>query len=163
NCISKPSLGQKRAGTRFRVNRRVRDTNCLAWIASGHHTYVIRLVISLVLPRKFQHYFGHATPEEVEEMVAAATWERREYGDDGDSEDLASIERVVRHVATTGLSYAGLSVDDAGILDGSLGLLFSPEGLEKQLGVGHESPDDLHPMIIEELLRRATTGMELRY
>jgi hypothetical protein len=113
--------------------------------------------------QKFQHYFGHASPQEVEEMVAAATWEEREYGENEDAADLEPIERAVRRVATGGISYAGLSTDDARTLDECIAVLFSPEGLEQQLEIGHESSDGVHPTIIEELLRRAEGHVELRY
>jgi hypothetical protein len=112
---------------------------------------------------KFQHYFGHASLQEVEEMVAAATWEEREYGDEENPTDLEPIERIVRRVATGGISYAGLSSDDARTLDECIAVLFSPEGLEEQLEIGPESPDGVHPTIIEELLRRAEGRVELRY
>jgi len=112
---------------------------------------------------KFQHYFGHARAAEVEEMVTAATWEAREEGDDEAGTDLEAMEVVVRRVATSGLSYAGLSGDEARILDDCIAVLFSPEGFEEQLEIEHESPDGVHPTIIEELLRRAEGRVELRY
>lgn len=112
---------------------------------------------------KFQHYFGHASPREVEEMVAAATWEEREYGEDGDAAGIESIERTVRRVATGGISYAGLTADDSRTLDECIAVLFSPEGLEEQLEIRHESADGVHLPVIKELLRRAEGRVELRY
>jgi len=107
---------------------------------------------------KFKHYFGHATPEEVEAMVAAATWQEKA---DGDTVDLRPIEEVVRRVATSGLTYAGLTPEQAKILDQRLMVLFSPEGIE-DLEIEPESPDGVHPNIIQELIQRAQGRVELR-
>lgn len=96
-------------------------------------------------------------------MVAAATWEEREYGDDEDAADLEPIERTVRCIATGGISYAGLSPDDARMLDDCIAVLFGPEGLETQLEIRPESPDGIRPRTIEELLRRAEGRLDLRY
>jgi hypothetical protein len=112
---------------------------------------------------KFQRYFGQASPQEVEEMVAAATWQELGSGNDEDAADLEPIEETVRRIATHGISYEGLSSDDARTLDECIAVLFSPEGLEEQLEISHESPDGVHPTIVEELLRRAEGRLELRY
>ena len=93
-------------------------------------------------------------------MVAAATWQERA---DGDDVDLRPIEEVVRCVATGGLSYSGLTAEQAAMLDQRLMVLFSPEGLEAQLEIEPESPDGVHPSIIEELLQRAQGRVELSY
>ena len=107
---------------------------------------------------KFKHYFGHATPEEVEAMVEAAIWQEKA---EGSTVDLAPIKAVVRHVATNGLSYAGLTPEQAKILDHRLGVLFSPEGIE-DLEIEPESPDFVHPSIIAELIQRAQGRVELK-
>src|SRR5256885_8071492 len=88
--------------------------------------------------KRFLHYFGHSTPEEADQMVAAATWEER---DKGTGVDLNRIGRIIRRVATSGLSYEGLSEPEAKILDQSLKVLFSPWGFEEQLDIEHESPE----------------------
>jgi len=107
---------------------------------------------------KFLHYFGHSTPNEVEEMIAAATWEER---DSGAKLDLDVIRRILGRVATSGLSYTGLSEPEAEILDERLKVLFSPWGFEEQLDLEHESPEP-YPHFIE-VEDRMPKNVEIRF
>jgi hypothetical protein len=106
---------------------------------------------------RFCHYFGQSTAMEADQMVAAATWEERDQGKTG----LDDVERIIRRVATGGLSYAGLSELEAEILDRHLKVLFRPFGFEESLDVEHESPEPYpHGMELEE---RVPKGAELRF
>jgi hypothetical protein len=107
---------------------------------------------------KFLHYFGHSTPDEVEEMIAAATWEER---DSGAKVDLEAIRRILSRVATSGLSYTGLSEPESEILDERLKVLFSPWGFEEQLDLEHESPEPYPHMV--EVEDRMPKNVEIRF
>jgi len=107
---------------------------------------------------RFLHYFGHSTPEEVDQMIAAATWEER---DSGAKMDLDLIRRILGRVATNGLSYTGMSESEAEILDARLKVLFSPWGFEEQLDLEHESPEPyIHLIEVEE---RMPKDAEIRF
>ena len=107
---------------------------------------------------KFLHYFGHSTPEEVEEMIAAATWEEK---DSGAKVDMDAIRQILSRVATSGLSYTGLSEPESQILDQRLKVLFSPWGFEEQLDLEHESPEPYPHMI--EVEERMPKDAEIRF
>jgi hypothetical protein len=107
---------------------------------------------------KFLHYFGHSTPEAVEEMIAAATWEEK---DSGAKVDMDAIRRILGRIATSGLSYAGLSEPESQILDQRLKVLFSPWGFDEQLDLEHESPEPYSHMV--EVEDRMPEDAEVRF
>ena len=107
---------------------------------------------------RFLHYFGHSTAEEASRMIEVATWEEK---DNGASVDMEQISRILKQVATTGLSYNGLSEPDAVILDRRLKVLFSPWGFEEELDLEHESPEPYaHVLEMEE---RVPKTIDLRF
>jgi hypothetical protein len=121
---------------------------------AGVHSWTFH---SLAMER-FLHYFGRSTPEEAEQMIAAATWEEK---DRGAKVDMEAIRRILGRVATGGLSYTGLSEPEAEILDQRLKVLFSPWGFEEQLDLEHESPEPYSHIV--EVEDRVPEGAEVRF
>ena len=93
-------------------------------------------------------YFSGPCPEKIGAIHAALKW------DEGALDDEAA-EFVARHIASRGLNYSGLDEDQAALLDEALGMLTSPEGLAEALELKPESPDFVHPSVIDSLLRNA--------
>ena len=72
--------------------------------------------------------------------------------DDGAFDDVSAVRRLAQHIAAAGISYSGLPPADAELLDELIPLLFSPEGLESELGVEPESEDGLAPSVVSEMI-----------
>src|SRR5690349_24437682 len=51
---------------------------------------------------RFLHYFGHSTPEEIEEMIAAATWEETDSGAKFDLDARSEERRVGKECRARG-------------------------------------------------------------
>lgn len=103
---------------------------------------------------KFDAIAGSGDAGHEELIVDAVTWD--------DWGDMEAIERLAKAFVRSGPSYDTLSKDDASIMDGLIAMLFSPEGLEEELEIEPESPDGLHPSVVDEMIRRAEGQIELQ-
>lgn len=97
----------------------------------------------------FDAYLGGGGAGTVEEVIAAVLWDEEAWA------DAADARRLAERSAHDGISYANLSSREASCLDQLLQALFAPEGLAEKWEVVPESPDGLHPSIVQELLPRA--------
>ena len=104
---------------------------------------------------RFADYFDGSVPDAARQVVDAAT------SDDGAWRDPAAPARVAAWITAGGIRYEGLSSADATVLDQLLPMLFAPEGLAEQWEVAPESPDGLHPSVVQELLLRAGVAVLL--
>ncbi len=105
-------------------------------------------------PANLQSIFGGGDSDMEAEIVEAAM-------EEGLGEE-ALIERLAHILVQSKTPYAQLSVKEASALDELIAFLFTPEGLEEQLDVQPESPDFVHPSIIDELISRAAGRATLR-
>jgi hypothetical protein len=96
---------------------------------------------------KFEGCFSGPHPEKQERIISALTW-------DG-GVDLDAAEFAANHIANHGLDYSGLSIEDATLLDECFAMLISPEGLGEELECVSQSPDFVHPSVVESLHRAA--------
>ena len=97
----------------------------------------------------FDAYLGGGRAGAVEEVVDAVAWDGWAWADP------VVIRRLAERVAHRGISYAGLTRHEAECLDELIPALFAPEGLAAQWDVVPESPDGLHPSVVQEMMRRA--------
>jgi len=99
---------------------------------------------------EFGRVFGSGDAAVEKSAIEAATWEEAGFTDPGAAGELAA--RIVRQ----GISYDGLTTQEASLLDDLILILFSPEGLWEQLSIEPESPDGLHPEIVEEVAQHVS-------
>lgn len=100
-----------------------------------------------VSPTGFESYFAGPHPDKLATLTAALTW------DDGVDPDAA--EFAAARIANHGLDYSGLSAEEGTLLDECLAMLTSDEGLGEEIERKPQSPDFVHPSVIESLLRAA--------
>ncbi len=98
----------------------------------------------------FNKVVGGGDPDIETRAIEAVTWEKLYKGDD---EQI--VCRLARSVIRNGIDYALLHEKEALMLDEVVRALFSSEGLAEDLELDPESPDGLHPSIVEELLSAA--------
>src|SRR5262245_14999845 len=99
----------------------------------------------------FEDHFLGPHPEKLQEFTSALTW------DEGPLDE-ESAQQIGRHLAEHGLDYAHLDEDKAALLDKAVPMLLSPEGLGPSLQRVPESPEFVHPSVIESILRAAQVG-----
>jgi hypothetical protein len=89
---------------------------------------------------------GGGEPNAADQLTEAVMWDAETW------RDPSLLQRTAERIAHDGINYAGLSRQEAECLDQMLPIVFSPEGLSKQLEVEPESPDGLYPLVVQELL-----------
>lgn len=107
-------------------------------------------------PERFRRVFGGNEPGMAELVADAATYE------EGSWDDPAVPRRLAAVIVQSGIDYAGLSRSEASVLDEMMQRIFAPEGPGKELEVIPESPDGLHPNIVQELLAIARGRVAIR-
>ncbi|MCE9555666.1 MAG: hypothetical protein K8T91_20140 [Planctomycetes bacterium] len=103
---------------------------------------------------KLDALVGSGDAEAEKAVIEGVTWD--EWG------DMVMIEGLARNLVRSGANYEGLTSKESKTLDEIIAMLFSPEGLEERLEVEYESPDGVHPAVIQELLNRSPDPRELR-
>jgi hypothetical protein len=93
--------------------------------------------------------FGGGLPGAEDHVIQSVTWDRTIWKDEQVPIGLA--QTIVRN----GISYDGLSAQEADLLDAIIVGFFCPEGLEDLLGLEYESPDGLSMAVVEALVERA--------
>ena len=99
----------------------------------------------------FEGHFLGPHPEKLEAFTSALTWDEGAF-------DEESAQQIAEHLAEHGLNYADLDEDRAALLDEAVPMLISEEGVGSSLQRVPESPEFVHPFVIESLLRAAKVG-----
>lgn len=95
--------------------------------------------------------FGSKLPEMEQAIIDATTWDLDE------EEDIELRKKIAHHICEYGLSYDGLTSEEADELDQMVSDFFTGEGLEEVLALEYESPECLAMSDVTTLIERVHT------
>ena len=111
---------------------------------------------STVTRAAFESYFAGPHPERLAEFREALLWDEGAFAEE-------DAEAVAAHLAAYGLDYAQSDGRMGRLLDQSLPMLLSQEGLGPQVQIAPVSPDFVNPSAIGSLIRAASAaGLSIR-
>jgi hypothetical protein len=93
--------------------------------------------------------FGGGLEGAEDQVIQAVIWDRSVRRDE------QVLIRLAQTIVSSGISYRGLSAEEADDLDAIIVGFFCPEGRQDLLGYDNESPDGLSMAVVDELVDRA--------